>query len=44
MPTPSFMPFLLVHWLIKRSKPTYNGMEFIKSGRVVNNLIFVFSE
>lgn len=40
----SFMPFLLVHWLIKRSKPTFEGMEFIKPGRVVNNLMFAFSE
>lgn len=43
--TPSFMPFLLVYWLIKRGKPTANNrMEFIKSGRVVNNLMFAFSE
>lgn len=43
--TPSFMPFLLVYWLIKRGKPTAsNRMEFIKSGRVVNNLMFAFSE
>lgn len=41
--TCSFMPVLLLHWLIKRRKPTYKGMEFIKSGRVVNNLMFAFS-
>lgn len=40
----SFMPFLLVRWLIKKSKLTFEGMEFIKSGRVVNNLMFAFSE
>lgn len=40
VPTSSFMPLLLVHWL----KPTYNGLEFVKSGRVVNNLMFAFSE
>lgn len=41
--TRSFMPVLLLHCLIKRIKPTYKGMEFIKSGRVVNNLMFAFS-
>lgn len=40
--TPIFMPFLLAGLLIKRNKATHSEMEFIKSGRMVNNLMFAF--
>lgn len=38
------MPLLLVHLLIKRSKAMHDGLEFMKSGRMVNNLMFAFSK